>query len=161
MQLYEITKNYENALNMVDSDWVLSDEALQILDNMDISIKDKSNWICKVLQNIEWSISSIDNEIERLNKLKKSYKSNKDRLKEYIKFNLEKMWIEKIDTDLFKISFRKSESVEITDEDTISKEYKKEITTMKVDKTSIKEALKEWKEIKWAFLKENNNLQIK
>jgi hypothetical protein len=92
--------------------------------------------------------------------LEKSYKSNQDKIKEWLAFNLKEAWIEKLDTELYKISFRKSESIEV-DETILEDKYKKEKITKTADKTLIKSELKVWKEIKWAKLIINNNLQIK
>ena len=60
-----------------------------------------------------------------------------------------------------KISFRKSESIEITDEESIDKQFIKEKISTTIDKTAIKKAIKDWLEVKGAELKTNNNLQIK
>jgi len=49
---------------------------------------------------------------------------------------------DKLETNLYKISYRKSESVEIINEEMIPQEFMKEKTTVAPDKTAIKEALK-------------------
>ena len=66
-----------------------------------------------------------------------------------------------METDLNKLSFRKSESVSIFDEEAIPSEYKKEVVSVSIDKTEIKKAIKEWKEIPGATITEKQNLQIK
>jgi len=59
------------------------------------------------------NIEAIKAEKERLAKLEKSNKANKERIKEWLSYNLQQAGIEKLDTELYKISFRKSESVEV------------------------------------------------
>ena len=64
-------------------------------------------------------------------------------------------------TDLYKLSYRKSESVEITNEWALPKEFIKEKITTAPDKTAIKDALKNWVEVPWASIITKQNLQIK
>lgn len=68
---------------------------------------------------------------------------------------------DKIETGIHTVSTRKSESVEITDEQKLSTEY----TTVKLvvtpNKTLIKSAIKAGKEVPGAVLKVNDNLSIK
>ena len=121
----------------------------------------KAKWIAIITRKFESFEKTIDDEIKRLQALKKSYKSNKERLKQYLAYNLEQLWKDKLETELFKFSFRKSEAVEILDEDKIPADYKKQEIVYKIDKTAIKKDLKDWKEVPWTNLKINKNLQIK
>jgi hypothetical protein len=74
---------------------------------------------------------------------------------------MQNVWIAEIKTELFKYSFRKSESVEIIDETKIWENYTQIIETKKIDKMKIKEDLKNWIEIDWVKLLQNKNLQFK
>ena len=58
-----------------------------------------------------------------------------------------------------KISFRKSESVEIDNVEELEDRFKR--VKVEADKTAIKQAIKSGKEVKGARLVENNNLQIR
>ena len=64
-------------------------------------------------------------------------------------------------TELYKLSYRKSESVEISNENALPKEFLKEKITTAPDKVAIKEALKNWQEVPWASIKVSQNLQVK
>lgn len=79
----------------------------------------------------------------------------------FINFLMQSFQKDKLETNLYKISYRKSESVEIINEEMIPQEFMKEKTTIAPDKTAIKEALKNWSEVPGATIKINNNLQIK
>jgi hypothetical protein len=57
------------------------------------------------------------------------------------------------------LSFRKSVAVVIDDENEVPEAYRK--TTWTLDKTAIKDALKNGEDVPHAFLQENMNLQIK
>jgi len=161
LKLYEAPKELEIISNMVDEDWVLTDEAIEKLNELEIAVEDKAKWIAMITRKFESFETSIDDEIKRLQTLKKSYKSNKERLKKYLAYNLEQLGKDKLETDLFKFSFRKSEAVEILEEDKIPKEYKKQEIVYKIDKTAIKKDLKQGKKVPWTNLKINKNLQIK
>ena len=69
--------------------------------------------------------------------------------------------IEKMQTEINELSYRKSEAVVFTDEEAIPAEYKKEKVTVSVDKTEIKKALKAWTEVPGAMIETRQNLQIK
>lgn len=159
--LMDIRKDYLDAIEMVDEDWVITDEGLELIKNSDLTIKEKSQNIWKLIWMFDWNISAIDNEIERLSKIKKSYTWNKDRVKNWLSYNLQEMWIEKLDTELYKISFRGSKSVEIVEEELVPKEYRTEKIVYWISKTELLKHLKEGKEIPWVILKESSNLQIK
>jgi len=161
MKLYEIAQEYTQALNMVDEDWVFTEQGLALIEKSELSIKDKATNISNVLKEFEWVEFTIDKEIERLKTRKKAIKTNSDKLKNYLSYTLQDLWLPELITSLNKFTFRKSESIEIENEDSIPKEYIKETIKTAPDKTALKKAIKDWKEIKWVKLVENNNLQIK
>ena len=69
--------------------------------------------------------------------------------------------IEKIECPTLKISFRKSESIEITNQETLSSEYITEKTTYTADKVAIKKAIKDGVVFTGAELVLKSNIQIK
>ena len=69
--------------------------------------------------------------------------------------------IDEINTPTLKLSFRKSEAIEILDEDEIAVEFIKVKETKTVDKTKLKAAIKEGRPVAGAKLVINQNLQIK
>jgi hypothetical protein len=70
---------------------------------------------------------------------------------------------EKVETSLFKFSFRKSSSIEIIDEKLVPEQFKKREEVVKISKSDIKNHLKEKGEsqIEGARIVENKNLTIK
>ena len=111
-----------------------------------------------VIKQFEGEESLIDAEIKRLQELKKAKAKTKDYLKERISAALIEFGIEKVETPLLKLSFRKSEAVEIVDEALLEAKYFS--YTPKVDKTAIKAGLKEG-EVPGARMVTNLNLQVK
>jgi len=142
---------------------VVEDKAeLQLyLDGLNLQLKEKATNILKAIKNYEAPTIAIDEEIKRLQSLKKSYLSKVDSLKEYVAYNMTKNNIEKIETDIVTFSFRKSSAVEILDETLIPKEFIKKVVKESIDKTAIKKAISQGKEVVGAKIEERRNLQIK
>ena len=94
-----------------------------------------------------WTKHNIDQlsveSIKRLTDLKKEKQNKAEKIENWIDYLLKAFQIEKMETDLNKLSFRKSESVSIFDEEAIPSEYKKEVVSVSIDKTEIKKAIKE------------------
>jgi len=160
MQLYDIKRQYLEAITLIDEDWVLTDEALVLLDKTELEIKEKSQNIIYILNDFDSKTTLLEKEIERLTKLKTAISKNEDRLKDYLKNTMLDMWISEIETDFNKINFRKSTQT-IIEDDSLLNEYKKEKITYTIDKTAIKKDIEAGKEVKWAYIEIKNNLQIK
>ena len=161
LKLYQAPAIMEQLLNEVDEDWVFTEEALSKLDDLEIAIEDKAKGIGIILQRFEAFEDTISNEITRLQKLKKSYVSNNTRLKNYLSYNLKELNRDKIETDLFKFSFRKSTALDVLDEDIIPSKYFNKKVTNTLDKKRVIKDLKEWIKIHWVILQENKSLQMK
>jgi hypothetical protein len=162
MKLYELARVYQEAINTVDTEtWEITDEALELLDKTDKDIETKWKNIAIVNQELDNNIDALDIEIKRLTQMKKVMKNNQTRLKEYLAFNLEKLWLKEIKTDLFKIGFRKSQIVEVDENILLPDRYVVTKTTHTADKNLLKKALKDWEEIEWVKLVDKENLYIK
>jgi hypothetical protein len=153
MKLYEITELIKKSEELE-----LTQDDLELLE---IELKQKSDNIVKYINNLESNINVIDTEIKRLQELKKTEKNKLDNLKEYIKYCLNKMNVKKIDSTLGKITIRKSESVEIEDIEKIPGEFVTIKQTFNPDKTAIKKAIKEGREIEGAKVVIKENITIK
>ena len=67
----------------------------------------------------------------------------------------------KMETPRMKLSYRKSDSVEVSDINLLPKEYVKEKVELSADKTALKKALKDGKEIKGVEIVTKLNMQVK
>ena len=128
-----------------------------------IDLQKKSVNIIGYLRNQELTIEAIKNEIDRLTAIKKANESNIDKFKEYVKINMQDLGLEKIQTELGTLSIAKNPaSVEIFDETLIADEYKKEKVTVSIDKTAIKNAFKEGKNVQGVrLIEDKTSLRIK
>ena len=139
---------------------------------LDLQTKiDNSNCLCKL---IDGELEVIDKEIKRLQAEKKSRENKKEWIKRNVdnfirrqftdeNGNLDSEGLNKYKLELphSKISYRKSESVEVNDVSLLPKEYRKEKIEISADKVELKKVLKSGKEINGAKLVTNINMQVK
>jgi hypothetical protein len=116
---------------------------------------------CYVIKQLDYDCEQIDNEIARLNKLKKVRSNLTDRLKNTVSSAMQLYEVEKIETPLIKLSFRNSESVEITNEQQLDACFMVTKTVTTPDKKAIKDAIKSGVFVEGATISYNKNLQIK
>jgi len=116
---------------------------------------------CYVIKQLDYDCEQIDNEIARLNKLKKVRANLTDRLKNTVSSAMQLYEVEKIETPLIKLSFRNSESVEITNESQLDSRFIVTKTVTSPDKKAIKDAIKNGELVEGATISYNKNLQIK
>ena len=114
-----------------------------------------------VVQAFDDEIDIIDREIERLEERKAYVKKNKERMKTIVSSAMEEFGINKIKSETLQLSFRKSESVDVFDESLVDDKFKKVKTEISLDKTAIKNAIKNGEDVQGAKIVEKNNLQIK
>lgn len=112
----------------------------------------------KVMKNLEADVEARKNEIKRLMELNKADEKKKEHLKDTLSASMSLTGHERVDTPLFKVSFRKSQAVEV-DEAVLPEYYK--VATWKADKKRLKEDLKKGLEIIGASLVEHKNLSIR
>ena len=118
-------------------------------------------WRLRQRQDSMIFINGLDAEIKRLMDLKASHEKKVVSADKQIDYLLKLFQIEKMQTEINELSYRKSEAVIFTDEEAIPAEFKKEKTTISVDKTEIKKAIKAWTEVPGAMIDTRQNLQIK
>ena len=124
------------------------DESKELATILAQELTNKSTNIIGFIRNVETNMEILDSEINRLTILKKTTATRMDRFKEYVKTNMEELGLEKIETPIGTLRVQKNPiSIEILDEEQIPKEYKKEKTTITIDKAAIKDNFKETGEI--------------
>jgi hypothetical protein len=162
LNIYQIEKEYlELANQLIESGGECSPELeLQLTINQE-QLEQKARGYGFVVKQMESDVSIIDAEIKRLGELKKARLKTIERLETTVSNAMQLYQINKLETPTLKISFRKSESVEIDNEAEISAQFLKEKTTYTIDKTAIKEAIKKGEVVIGARLQINQNIQIK
>lgn len=154
--LYELTGIFQQIYNL-DMDDETKQDTLDSIDWAEDYENKVENYV-KVIKNLDADMEARKNEIERLRKLNDADNSKKERMKEAVKESMELTGHDRVDTPLFKVSFRKSEAVEV-DDLLLPEAYK--VATYKPDKKRLKEDLKNGLEILGAELVERKNLSIR
>lgn len=154
--LYELTGQFLDIYTMDLDDETKADT----LDSIDwkSDYEEKVENYIKVIKNNEADIEARKNEIKRLTELNRADERKNERLKEVLKESMDLTGHDRVDTKLFKVSFRKSEAVEV-DDLLLPEAYK--VATWKADKKRLKEDLKNGLEILGAELVERKNLSIR
>jgi len=156
--LYQINQEYlELASQLVDGE--LTDEIFEALKINSQELQIKGVNYAFLIKQLDGECGIIDAEIDRLTDLKKSRSNVINRLKDTLSGAMQLFQIEKIETPLIKISFRSSESIEITGD--LDPVYMRTKITESPDKTAIKEAIKAGLKVEGAKIIVNKNIQIK
>lgn len=154
--LYELTGQFLDIYNM-DLDDETKLDTLESIDwNEDYENK-VENYI-KVIKNLEADVEARKTEQDRLKKLNDADKKKIERMKNDLTASMELTGQDEVDTTLFKVSFRRSKSVEV-DMVLLPDQYKK--IGYKADKEGLKRLLANGEEIAGAKLVENKNLNIR
>lgn len=163
LSLYNITNKFIELFEKAESSELTQEEILEQGNELALALKNKSTSIVGYVRNSELMSEAIKNEIDRLTAMKKTVDNRIDKFKEYVKENMERLDISKIDTELGTLSVSKNPiSVEIYDEALITDEYRKERVTVTIDKTAIKNDLKAGKKVEGArLIEDKTSLRIK
>ena len=164
LSLYEITDEMaqvEKAIyDTLDQETgEVNGDLVEIYKNLQIAQEDKLKGYIDVINKSDDIVELGLKEIDRIKKVIDRHKNLQERLRGTLAQVLEVG--KKYDLGLHQIAWRKSEAVEIDNEELLPKEYLKEKITYTPDKTAIKEAIKSGKEVQGAKLVKRNNLQIK
>ena len=158
MNLYNIKSEYlQIAQELAEGE--LTPELEQALMITEANLQEKAINYGYVIKNFESEVDIIEEEIKRLNALKKARINAVEKLKTNISDAMQLFGILEVKAPTFKMNFRKSESVEIYEG--LSQEYITEKISYQPDKIAIKNAIKEGKTVNGAGIIINYNLQIK
>ena len=158
MNLYNIKSEYL-AIAQELTEGELTPELEQALIITQENLQEKAINYGYVIKNFESEVDIIEEEIKRLNALKKARQNAVDKLKTNISDAMQLFGILEVKAPTFKMNFRKSESVEIFEG--LDQEFITEKVSYQPDKIAIKNAIKEGRTVNGAALVTNLNLQIK
>lgn len=160
--LYEIRADHWNLIKMIEeADGELTPEIEQQLQLNEKDFQDKAVSYGFVIKSFENTEEIIDKEIKRLQEFKDKAVKRQQMFKAALSEAMQEFGYEKIETPTLRLSFRKSEAVEITNDFAIPKEFIDVKITESFSKTKIKEAIKAGKVVPGAELVERKNLQIR
>lgn len=119
-QIESIVEKFAGAFDEVTGEIIdeeLYTNSQRELDNLEITQNDKIENIACYIKNLHSDVFAIENEIKTLSQRKKVKENQLKRIKEYLANFLKFKGIKKIETPKAVLSFRKSEQLEITDEE--------------------------------------------
>lgn len=157
--LYELTGQYLALMDIAEeADPDVLRDTLELIDG---EIEDKADNCAKVIKNLEGESKTIEEEIERLNRKKKGIDNSINSIKK----NLERCMIvtgkRKFKTTLFSFGIQKNApSINVKDESKIPAQFWKK-QDPKLDRTSLKEFLKENGNTEYAELVQGESLRIR
>jgi len=157
--LFNIQEDFNGLMRTIeDAEGEITPEMEKALEINEKDLQKKSIGYLEIMKQKEGRVLMYDNEIKRLQSLKKTEENSIDRLKNSL-LNAVKMFGE-FTSGTVTFKTRKSSSLIIENEDLIPEIYKTEVTIIKIDKARIKSDLKTGKVVS-AYLQENENLMIK
>lgn len=160
--LREISAQYLGLLEMAKTEDLPIEAITDTLEAIEGSFEDKARKVVSVIQSVDDGLMLIDNEIARLQAMKKIRSNRSDAIREYLRNNMEACEISKIECPLFTITLAKGRDVVVIDsEDDLPDEYIAVKTSTQPDKKAILAALKTG-EVKGAHIaKSASSLRIK
>ncbi len=162
--LYDISNDYLQALDcFTDPDNDLPQDAVNdTLEGIEGQLQDKAINIAKYLRNLESTAKAIKEAEQQMNTRRKTMENRARWLKDYLKTNMEKAGISRIDSPWFNLSVQRNpEAVEVFDENRIPDKFKEEQFVVRVDKNRIKKVLQSGIEVPGACLSQSTRLAIR
>lgn len=162
MNIYQIQNEYLLLINQIieNGGEITPQQELNLQITRD-QLQDKGTNYAFVIKKLDAECDIIDAEIKRLSELKKVRQNACERLKNNISHAMQIFEVDKIESPLIKLSFRKSQSVNVADVNSLPNEFKTIKVTEQADKMKIKQALLNGEVIEGCEIVNNNNLQIK
>ena len=159
MNLYELTDSYLKVLELIEN----GEEGLEdTLESLNDTIELKADGYARIIRNLEANAVALKTEIDRLTNRRRSIENSIDRLKENLKNAMIATGKEKIKTDLFNVTVVNNPvAVNVIDEKLIPEKYFKVEIIRKLDKLSLRDAIKNGEEIQGAELTQGKGLRIK
>ena len=135
------------------------EELEDLYNNLSVTFEQKLNDSHRYCLMLDGEADVLDKEIKRLQAKKKAITNNKDRLKSMMLNAIKTSNQDKIKTELYVFSVRKSEVVNILDEEQICRKYMK--ATYKISLSEIKKDIKDGVDVAGAEIVKNESLNIK
>lgn len=162
MNIFLIQNEYQLLINqIIEAEGEITSEIEKALTINKEQLQSKAVDYSYVIKQLDSDCEQIDAELKRLQQLKKVRTNLAERLKNTISNAMNLYEVEKIETPLIKLSFRNSESVEITNESQLDACFIVTKTVTSPDKKAIKDAIKSGVLVEGATISYNKNLQIK
>ena len=162
--LYELSQDYRQALDtLTDPENDLPAEVIaDTLEGLQGTLEDKAVNVAKFFRNLEATAQAIKEAEQRMSQRRKAIESRVMALKDYLKTHMESCGITKIESPWFTLAIQKNPAaVEIMDEDSLPDDFVEIVTTRKIDKAGIKQAIEAGADVPGAVLTRGTRLAIR
>ncbi|WP_249659377.1 siphovirus Gp157 family protein [Lysinibacillus fusiformis] len=154
--LYQLNNAYAQLQQMIED----GQEGLEdTLDSITDAVEEKLEAYAMVIKNIESDVEGIKSEEKRLAERRKVMENGVVRMKQAIAETLQNSGQDKVKTEKFTFSWRKSSKVEVSNIDSLPQQYVKVART--ISRSELAKALKAGEQIEGAQLIENQSLSIR
>ncbi|WP_342550934.1 siphovirus Gp157 family protein [Lysinibacillus sp. FSL M8-0216] len=154
--LYQLNNAYAQLQQMIED----GQEGLEdTLDSITDAVEEKLEAYAMVIKNIESDVEGIKSEEKRLAERRKVMENGVVRMKQAIAETLQNSGQDKVKTEKFTFSWRKSSKVEVSNIDSLPQQYVKVERT--ISRAELAKALKAGEQIEGAQLIENQLLSIR
>lgn len=164
MKLRELEKDLETAYELLvestDEDGEVNPEAVALFREYKAPFDKKVNAYVEIIKRIEAEIDFKKAEETRIKKNRQSLEKGLQWLKSNLVESLQALDYKKIKTDLYNCSVCSTPSVNVLNIDEIPGEFKTVEMNVKIDKTKLKQAIKDGQEIPGAELVDSSYLRI-
>ena len=159
--LYEIS---ERIRSVIEEGFSFDEETGEVFDESDLDalrmeLSDKLENVALYVKGLEADAKAIREEEKALSERRKSKERKAERLREYMARTMSDNGIPSIETARCRLSFRRSERVEILDESALPVEYWRAVK--QPDRQLIREVLKSGRDVPGCDLVEQENLQLR
>lgn len=157
MNLYELTQNYLQVLEMAEN----GDDLADTLEALEDAIEVKAENTAKVIKQLEANAEMLANESRRLSERKSAIDNNVRNLKSYLQDQLDKCGKSKIKGEIFTVALQNNpQSVDVLDESLIPSTYFIQ-QAPKLDRKELLTHLKAGEEIAGVTIKQTKSLRIR
>ncbi len=154
--LYQLNNAYAQLQQMIED----GQEGLEdTLDSITDAVGEKLEAYAMVIKNIESDVEGIKSEEKRLAERRKVMENGVVRMKQAIAETLQNSGQDKVKTEKFTFSWRKSSKVEVSNIDSLPQQYVKVERT--ISRAELAKALKAGEQIEGAQLVENQSISIR
>lgn len=161
--LYELAGEYRAISDKLHDLDLPEDVIADTLDGLGGDLQEKSINVAKYFRNLEAMANQIKQAEAQMMARRNAIEKRADSLKEYLKSNMERAGISKIECPFFVISIKQNpESVQVDDETLVPRDYFREIpVSYQLDKTLVKTAIKDGYNVPGCHLSRETRLDIK
>lgn len=144
MKLYELSAQFNEFLSLAEQEEFDQQTISDTLESLTLEIEDKGRNVAAYTQNLEASINAMKEAEKRMADRRKALERKAEWMKNYLRSNMERCGITKIECPEFKVTLGKPSQVcEVFSEEDLPEDYIVTKVTKSPDKKLIMQALKD------------------